>query len=189
MKIGEAKKIYSPQLDTLWNRKRELAKLLKEESAGEMDGSRYDRVELSHELSQVEKQYSQMQAFMEQLQLKESCVHNAEVAKQQSEVMTEVMDEMIKCFEIAGRISEGAKVPPEDEKKLMEYSPELYAAAKNMASMKEQTERKEYDSLVEEEERGPKDSKTASEIASDTEINMELPELVSEGISTEESSE
>ena len=46
----------------------------------------------------------------------------------------------------------GAIVPPQDEKKLMEYSMELYQAAKNIGSMVKQREKEEYDSLWKEEE-------------------------------------
>lgn len=185
MKIREAKSIYATQLDALWNRKRELTKILKEDSENGSDDPRLDKIELSRELSQVEKQYTQTQKFMEQLSQREFLVHNAEVAKQQEESMSKAMDDMVKCMEIARRISSGAKVPAADQKKLMEYNYEMFLAAKNMALMIRHKERKEYDSLVEEEEENPEDQRTASEIAGDSEVHMELPELAAQEISSE----
>ena len=61
--------------------------------------------------------------------------------------MEEYSEDMIKIMEVARRIMKGAKVPASDEKKLMEYSMELYMAAKNMAVLNENKKKEEYDSL------------------------------------------
>lgn len=66
-----------------------------------------------------------------------TALFNAEVSKQQGEAMEEYSEDMIKIMEVARRIMKGAKVPASDEKKLMEYSMELYMAAKNMAVLNE----------------------------------------------------
>lgn len=184
MKIAEAKEIYSSQLDVLLGKKRELSKILEKESESEVSQPKYDRLELTKELSKVEKQYEKTQSFMEELSQRESILYNTEVAKQQGEAMGKAMEDMIKCLEIARRISKGAKVPAEDERKLMELSMELYLAAKNMAMMNSQKEKREYDSLVEDEE-GTEDSRTADEIAGDAEVTIEMPEVISEEISFE----
>lgn len=178
MKISQAKKIYSFQMDALWSRKQELTKMLKEDSHSGGDSPSYDRVELSEELTRVEQQYDQTQAVMERIQETETGIHNAEVAKQQGKAIAKAADDMLKCLEIARRISEGAKVPAEDEKMLMDYSHELYMAAKNMAMMNMQNERKEYDSVQEDEEEGQEDTRTPSEIAGDAEIAVDLPQPV-----------
>ena len=61
--------------------------------------------------------------------------------------------------------------------KLMEYSMELYQAAKNMAAMLEHREREEYDSLWEEEgEEGPVEDPI--EIADGAEVFTEGPAIV-----------
>ena len=62
-------------------------------------------------------------------------VWNAEVSRQQSDVMQEKSDDMAKIMEVARRIGKGAKVPASDEKKLMDYSMEVYLAAKNLAML------------------------------------------------------
>lgn len=57
-----------------------------------------------------------------------------------------------KIFEIARRISRGDKVPPRDEKKLMEYDFKLYQMAKMSAMLNEKKKHKEHKSLFEDEE-------------------------------------
>ena len=94
--------------------------------------------------------------------------------------MQEYGEEVAKCLEIARRIANGDKVPASDEKKLMDFNMEVYMAAKNMAVMNADKKHKEYDSLWEEkEEKG--ESPDPMEIADDTEINVELPDIGVEG--------
>ena len=76
---------------------------------------------------------------------------NMEVAKQQGEAMEESVEDLGKIMEVARRLMDGDIVPPTDEKKLMEYSMELYQAAKNIGALMKKKESKEYDSLWEEE--------------------------------------
>lgn len=185
MKISEAKNMYATQLDALRSRQRELSKILQDDSAESAAQGNYDRVELSKELSHLEKQYDQTSQVMSWLQQKESFIQNAEAAKQQGEAMADAMDNMLKCLEIARRISEGSKVPAADEKMLMEYSQELYMAAKNMAFMNAQEEQKEYDTLIEEDE-GAEEQKSASEIAGATEVHVPTPETVAHAASAAE---
>ena len=176
MKISQAKELYSSRLDALWSRKRELTKILEQDGQGGPDSPNFDRVELSQALSQVDEQYNQTQAVMAYIQQRETNLHNAEAAKQQGEAMADAMDDMMKCMEIARRISAGGKVPAADEKMLMEYSQELYMAAKNLAMMNAQKEHKEYDSLLEDGEDGQEDTRTASEVAGDAEIAVDAPQ-------------
>ena len=68
--------------------------------------------------------------------------------------MEEYSEDMIKIMEVARRIMKGAKVPASDGEKLMEYSMELYMAAKNMAVLNENKKKEEYDSLWDDEKRG-----------------------------------
>ena len=71
----------------------------------------------------------------------------------------------------------GGIVPPTDEKKLMEFSMEMYQAAKNIGAMVKQREKEEYDSLWEEEE--PKEYEDPMEVADNTEAFASGPEIVS----------
>ncbi|MCR4834474.1 MAG: hypothetical protein K5900_12990 [Butyrivibrio sp.] len=73
------------------------------------------------------------------------------VAQQQSEAINEAAKEQQKLFEIAMRIMKGGKVPPEDERKLAQAYPEMYQTAKSMAMMNRNKEKKEYDSVDEDD--------------------------------------
>jgi len=61
--------------------------------------------------------------------------------------------DMAKLMEIARRIAKGDKVPAKDEKKLLEFSPELYQAAKAAALLNVNKKHKEHDSLFDDEEK------------------------------------
>jgi len=74
-----------------------------------------------------------------------------EVAKQQGEAMEEYAVDLAKIMEVARRIMKGGIVPPTDEQKLMEYSMELYQAAKNIGALVKK-EKEEYESLWEDDE-------------------------------------
>lgn len=84
--------------------------------------------------------------------LKEMYQRQLEAAKESAKAAGEGMNELAKIIEISRRISNGDKVPPSDEKKLMEYDSGLYQAAKAAAMLHADEKHKEYDSLFEEEE-------------------------------------
>lgn len=170
MRIGDAKQLYAHQLNTLWERKKTLTQLLKEQP----EGSNYDRVELSEELKQVDEQYNQAQSVIEKILTRETALHDAEVARQQGKAATEGAKEIQKCLEIARRISSGATVPSFDEKKLMEFSYELYMAAKNMAFLRGRQD-KEYESLWKDKDRAAKNEPSPDEVASNGQIDVAAP--------------
>ena len=82
----------------------------------------------------VEEQKSQYQEYMDKLTQQWNAVANMEAAKQQGEAMEEYAVDLAKIMEVARRIMKGGIVPPTDEQKLMEYSMELYQAAKNIGA-------------------------------------------------------
>lgn len=174
MKIKDAKQAYSAQLNSLWSKRQTLAKLLKEETGGAASPA-FDRVEISRELSRVDAQYDAVQGIMESITAREAAVHNAESARQQSETAAEAADEMIKMMEVYRRIASGGKVPPEDERRLMEYNHELYMAAKAAALLAQQ-ESEEYDSLWQDEEESGGEERPAGEVAGEAEISVPAPE-------------
>jgi len=183
MKIEEARKAYSAQLDILRNQKQTLTKLLKD-SENNSGAQNYDRVEISRELSVVDAQYEATKGVMEDIMARKTAIHNAEVAKQQGEVLAEAADEMAKMMEIYRRIASGGEVPQKDEQRLMEYSKELYMAAK-AAAMVKQGEGEKYDSVFEDEEQTEGETKDASEIAGEAEIAVPAPEQVAEAAAAE----
>lgn len=60
-------------------------------------------------------------------------------------------EQLAKILEIARRISKGERVPVSDEKKLMEYSFELYQAAKLAALLHANKDKKKHDALFDDE--------------------------------------
>lgn len=77
-----------------------------------------------------------------------------EQMKEEQENASEYADDTVKIMTIFRRIANGDIVPPKDENKLMEHSMEMYQAAKNLSSMKQNDERKKYKSVDDEEEDG-----------------------------------
>ena len=174
MKLGEARRITSQHLDVLCQKKRELTKLLKNESSS---GSSFDKVEISKALSAVEDEYEQIWDLSERLSALDANIQNAEISRQQSEAVTEAAEEIFKILEVFRRIAKGDQVPALDEKKLMEYSYEMYAAAKNMALMNQNCEGKKHKSLWQEEptEEEPVDP---AELAANTEVGVPITKTI-----------
>lgn len=177
MKIQDAQKAYSAQLNALREKKQALTKLLKDNENDPGGVQDFDRVEISRELAIVNAQYEETMGVREDIIATRVAIHNAEVAKQQSEVLAEAGDEMAKIMEIYRRIASGGRVPHRDEQRLMEFSKELYMAAKAAAMLK-QGESEKYDSLFDDEKPSEGETKSASEIAGETDIAVPAPEQV-----------
>ncbi len=177
MKIRDAKQAYSAQMNVLQAQRQVLRKVLEEQEKSSAGSQNFDRVELSRELSQLDAQYEAVRSGMEGIVARENAIMDAESAKQQSEAASEMATELRKCLEVYRRIASGAKVPSRDEKKLMEFSMELYVAAKQMAMLKAQKEDKEYDSLWE-NEKPEEETQSPSEIAAGSEISVSSPQDV-----------
>ncbi len=95
------------------------------------------------EVARLELSQAALQAMYQQ---------QAMQAKEASDDAADAFLEQGKIMEIARRISRGDKVPPKDEKKLMEYSSELYQMAKMAAMLSRARRRKKHKSLFEDEE-------------------------------------
>lgn len=175
MKIGDAKQVYSNQLNALRQRRQELLKLQKEqEKNGGTHCTDEEREGVILELSTVQKEYDATQERMNKLTDYSVALHNAEVARQQGEAMEDMGDEMAKCMEIARRLSNGDKVPAKDEKKLMEFNFKLYMASKNAGALRQNEKRKEYKSLWEDEEESPQEVPDIEEKVDGMEAPMAL---------------
>ncbi len=99
---------------------------------------------------------------------------NAEVARQQSDPENGIGATMAKIMTIARRIMNGDIVPYSDEKKLMEYNPELYKAAKKVAMLVQKDDPEEYDSLWDEENAKEYDPEG---VADNTQAQGVLPDI------------
>ena len=76
---------------------------------------------------------------------------SSQASQENADAAGNPLDDMSKAMEIARRIMEGGKVPSKDESFLMEYNYEMYAAAKNMALLN-QEEQKKYGSVLDDQE-------------------------------------
>ena len=84
--------------------------------------------------------------------IQEMLEKQAEKSREADEKNGDKIAEYRKILEIARRIARGDKVPPRDEKKLMEYSEELYQMAKSAAMLNAMKKHKKHKSLFDEEE-------------------------------------
>lgn len=177
MKIGEAWQTYSVRLEELWKQKRALLKEQKELSGVADKKSEYDTVTI--ELTEVNEQYDAVHNFTEYLFQMKTELHNAAVAQQQGETLSEAAKDVSKCLEIARRIAAGGKVPAEDVKKLMEYNSQLYMQAMNAAAMNKHKSNKVYESLWEKEDNAAnnKDVDVDAEIDG-MDLSIEVPETL-----------
>ena len=182
MKIAEARQIYGTQIKA-YQEQRLLLSIQKKELAQKMavheDGQTVFAEEaavLELTLDAVDKKQREYQDYMEKLTEQWAMQANALVAKQQGEAMEDYVEDLGKIMEVARRIMKGGIVPAADEKKLMEYSMELYQAAKNMGTLARQKDKEKYDSLWEDEEE--KEYADPLEEADNAEAFAEGPDVV-----------
>lgn len=180
MKIYEVRQQYSGQIKSYHEQQLALAKQKKElehkmnmhPNGKEIYANEAATLELTIEA--VDEKQSEYREYMEKLMEQWSGVANMVSAEQQGEAMEEYAADMGKIMEVARRLMKGGVVPAEDEKKLMEFSMEMYQAAKNIGAMAKKKE--EYDSLWGEEEE--KTIEDPMEVADNTEAFAEGPEIV-----------
>ncbi len=181
MKIGEATKYYSDYLYKLQQKRQQLIQQKKEheEQLQPNQKPNFDKLEL--QIKEIDEDSEKIRDFMRQLTERKMLMEDAKNNKERMKAEEEKMKEELKCFEIFRRIANGDRVPPFDEKKLMEYNPDMYQAAKNLASMRRNAKPKEYDSLWEDEEK-----KESVEIEiEDRDVPVALPELSGVDVSTD----
>lgn len=182
MKIGEAQKLYRAQRASLLEQKQKLLKKREDlekkmnitPDGKEIYANEAARLELT--LDAVTQRFDENQEVLDRLVEERVLVWNAEVSRQQSDVMQEKSDDMAKIMEVARRIGKGAKVPASDEKKLMDYSMEVYLAAKNLAMLNERKKREKYKSLWEDEDDRHRQEYDPQEKAENAETSVGLPD-------------
>ena len=120
----------------------------------EVNGNRYT---VSGDMAtQMRSAYEQMMARNQARIARQTAEANARAAKQQSEAAAEQWKKMAQAIEIARRISKGGRVPPQDEQFLLEFSQEMYMAAKMAAMMAKEHE--DEDSVLDAEEETAEDA-------------------------------
>ncbi len=173
MKIGEAKQIYGGQIREYQEQKLLLSKqkreLEKKIEATENGRNRFadEAATLELTIDAVNKKQTEYQDYMSALTEQWAAKANMVSAEQQGEAMEEYVEDLGKIMEVARRIMKGGIVPASDEKKLMEYSMELYQSAKSIGAMVRNKDKEEYDSLWKDEEE--KSYEDPMEVADNTE--------------------
>ncbi len=183
MKIAEARQLYNTQIKAYREQQVALSKQ-KQELEHKMntvpDGKTIYANEaaiLELTIKAVDEKQTEYKDYMEKLLEQWSLTANMVSAEQQGEAMEEYVEDLGKIMEVARRLMKGAIVPASDEKKLMEYSMELYQAAKNIGAMMQREKREEYDSLWDEKKEDT-ECVDPMEVADNAEAYSSGPEIV-----------
>ena len=182
MRIEDARVRYNVQIKTYYSKQKELyaqkqnleEKIKTTENGAEVYKNESAILELQY--NAVNEKRQEYQDYMDKLMEQWRMISDKISSKQQSDAMADQAKEMSKIMLVARRIMHGDKVPPKDEKKLMEFDSKLYMMAKNTAAMLEIRKRKEHKSLWEDEEE--KEQVSATEEANNTEAFADGPEVV-----------
>ncbi len=182
MKIVEARQAYSAQIKAyqeqkliLSKQRQELEKKMKITPNGqELYANEAAILELTY--NALDEKQEAYQDYMSKLNEQWAAKANLVSAKQQGDAMEEYVEDLGKIMQVARRLMDGDIVPPSDERKLLEYSSELYQAAKNIGAMTKKEEREKYDSLWEDEEETVYED--PMEVADNTEVFTSGPAIV-----------
>lgn len=182
MKIGEAQQIYRNQVKEYQEQKAAISKQLKnirnqmKLSSDKQEQYQSEAATLELTLNALDEKQQEYYDYLERLADQYCAYWNATVAEQQADAAEEYAIDMGKIMEVARRIMKGAIVPASDEKKLMEFSFEMYQTAKNIGALAQQQKKEKYDSLWGEEEE--KEYDDPREAAENAEATAGAPEIV-----------
>ena len=184
MKIEEARQVYSTQIKAYYEKQKELSKQKKElehkinttPNGKTIYANEAATLELTTKA--VEEKQTEYKEYMENLMEQWATITNMVSTQQQNEAMEEHIGDLAKVFEVARRLMKGAIVPAKDEKKLMEFSMEMYQAAKNIGAMAKKKEKEEYDSLWDDKEKDITEQEDPIEVANNAEAFAKGPEIV-----------
>lgn len=182
MKIGEAQQLYREQVKAYQTQKSAVAKQLEQvrsrmeryPDGQEKYGSEAATLELT--LNKLDEKQQEYQDYLSELAEQYCAYWNAAAAEQQKDAAQKYASDLGKIMEVARRIMKGAIVPASDEKKLMEFSLEMYQTAKNIGSMVQREKREKYKSLWKDEEEKQYDD--PQEVAENAEAPSAGPEIV-----------
>ncbi len=182
MKIGEAQQIYREQIKEYRAQKAELSKQLKnvrsrmERAPDKKEQYASEAATLELTIDALDEKEDEYQEYLDKLADQYCAYWNAAVADQQADAAQEYGEEMGKLLQVAHRIMRGAVVPAADERKLMEFSDELYQTAKSIGAMAQRRKKEKYDSLWGDEEK--KEYDDPQEVAENAEASIDGPEIV-----------
>jgi len=175
MKISEARQLYSTQIKAYHEQQVILSKQKKDLEGKNLFAEEAATLELT--LNAVIQKKNEYQNYMSKINEQSAAIANMVVAEQQGDAAKEYAEDLAKIMEVARRLMKGDIVPQNDEKRLMEYSMEMYQAAKNMGALAKQKEREEHESLWDEEEE-KKEYDDPMEVADETQAIDGAPEIV-----------
>lgn len=174
MKIGEAQEIYREQIRAYQKEKSNISKQLQNlrrrmeirPEEKEQCATEAATLELTLALEALDEKQDEYQEYLSRLTETYCAYWNAAVADQQADASAEYTEDMAKVMEVARRIMRCDIVPASDEKKLMEYSEEMYQTAKSVGAMVRRQKREKHKSLWgDEEEKQYPDPREAAENA------------------------
>lgn len=182
MKIGEAQQIYREQVKAYQEQKSAVSKQLNtlrsrmeaSPAAQEKYGQEAATLELT--LNALDEKQKEYQDYLSKLADQYCAYWNAAAAEQQKDAAEEYAVDMGKIMEVARRIMKGGIVPAADEKKLMEFSFDMYQMAKNIGALAKREKQEKYKSLWGEEEEKKYDD--PQEVAENAEASGVGPEIV-----------
>lgn len=108
---------------------------------------------LSPEDKKLQDKLSAMRSMKQMLDnIKQQNAQMAEQSEKQADAMKESLEKMKRCSKIAKNIQKGHKVPPKDEKYLLENDPKLYMMAMALRMLEDPDNKKVKSELKDEEE-------------------------------------
>ena len=182
MKIGEAQQLYREQVKAYQQQKAAVSKQLKtvrsrmESSPDGQERYGQEAAVLELTLNSLNDKQQEYYDYLDKLADQYCAYWNATVADQQADAAKEYAVNMGKIMEVARRLMKGGIVPASDERKLMEFSMELYQAAKNIGSLFRK-KKEEYDSLWKDDDE-KKEYDDPQEVAENAEAALAGPEIV-----------
>lgn len=128
-----------------------------------------DRLELSRQwVEQMEEQSARLKAALltgGKEKDEGGILGFMETEEDKLDALSEQLDVQMKCMKIAANIMKGKKVPPEDERYLMEHDPNGYKLAISMRSLSKKDD-KECESVLKDEDKNDGEISEGGEAAS-----------------------
>ena len=121
----------------------------KDEQAGDVTEPK----ELSPAEQKLKDKLEEVKTIKQMLDsVKQQSAQMAEQSEKQAKAMKESLDKMKRCAKIAKNIQKGHKVPPKDEKYLLENDPKLYMMAMALRMLEDPDNKRVKSELKDEEE-------------------------------------
>ncbi len=185
MKIGEARQFYSARIKALNEQRNALYEQKKALEDGKIVMTDEEISELGRAIDRVEINHDNASRIMESINTQRMFLQNAESTERQGKDAAKRADDYSKCLEVARRIARGDKVPPKDEKKLLDFSAEMYQMAKTMAAAAHNEKAKKHKSLWKDEDENQQPEKSVDEVVDDMECGISVPPEMSADIGSE----